>query len=143
MHSADHVKCVLDFDYLYDFIIVFTKIIGLMEDSQDALVVEKKEGGDFDDNMASEESDDDLLSPPMFLYEPRRLSQIQTPVKVLTPANSDLSPIRPSDEIEQKKKRKLCFSKLVQERAEQDENDKKLSKMNKELKEGLDNGKDN
>ena len=95
--------------------------------------------------ILSDESDDELLVPPMFLYEAKPFNEIRTPNTVHTPINDDLSPITPVDKAVQnskkKKSRKLCFSRLVKEKAAQDEIDSKLSNMNEELKAGLENGK--
>ena len=115
-----------------------------MKNCEESAETEKTTGQERDKSIASEESDDDIL-PPAIFYKPKRFSEICTPTKVSTPANNDLSPITPSEEIVQskkKKRRRLCFKKLVKEKAAQDEIDRKLSKMNEELKEGLENGRE-
>jgi len=112
-------------------------------DCSKELAVEKEVTA-HEKSSPSDESDDELLVPAKFLYEAKPFNEIHTPKTVHTPINDDLSPITPENKVvknsKKKKSRKLCFSKLVKEKAAQDEIDKKLSKMNEELKEGLENG---
>ena len=92
---------------------------------------------------ADEESDDDLLAPTTFLYGTKSYKEIRTPEKILTPIGDNLSPITPLAVQGRAKKRKVpkfTLSKLVREKAAQDEIDKKLSKMDQELREGIEKG---
>ena len=121
-----------------------------MDDLKESTVAVKTPEADKDESMKSdtnEESDDEFLAPAIFLYDKSSQTKIQTPKKVHTPIGNDLSPITPTEEVMQGKKKrrkakKFCFSKLVTEKAAQDEIDRKFSKMKEELREGIKNGKD-
>lgn len=92
---------------------------------------------------ADEESDDDLLAPTTFLYGTKSYKEIRTPEKILTPIGDNLSPITPLAALRRAKKRKVpkfTLNKLVREKSAQDEIDKKLSKMDQELREGIEEG---
>ena len=92
---------------------------------------------------ADEESDDDLLAPTTFLYGTKSYKEIHTPEKILTPTGDNLSPITPFAVQGRAKKRKVpkfTLSKLVTEKSVQDEIDKKLSKMDQELRKGIEEG---
>ena len=102
-----------------------------------------KNGGITDD--ADFESDDDLLAP-IFLYNGRSHTDIHTPSKVGRPQGDNLSPGMPRHSAvvkkeKGKKKKRFSFNQLVNEKSAQDEIDKKLSKMNEEVKESIRNGK--
>ncbi|XP_065071838.1 SMC5-SMC6 complex localization factor protein 2-like [Rhopilema esculentum] len=81
------------------------------------------------------ESDDDLLAPTTFLYSKKPFQEIHTPEKIKTPVGNDLSPITPLEKVRQKKaKVKFSFGKLIAEKVAQDEVDKKMARMEEELK---------
>ena len=104
------------------------------------MATEKEEDGYRQDDPS--DTDDDLMSPTAFLYVPNSLKDIHTPECARTPLSNDLSPLKPLEEKKHKRQnnKKYAFRKLITEKAVQDEADKKLLKMDNELKEGIEKG---
>ncbi len=97
-----------------------------------------KSSKDMDEDC-SDFDEADLLSPTLttFLSAP----VIATPEKARTPINNDFSPITPLQKQRKKRGHKFSLMKLVNEKLRQEEMSKKLSKMDEELKAGIEKGK--